>query len=149
MIILKPRIINADGLILGRLASIVAKMLLLGEQVIIVNAEKSVISGKRRQTIDYYKERQNIRTHTNPTKGPFWFKTPNRLVRRTIRGMLPWKKARGKRAYKNLKVYIGIPEDLNIKIAEMETFSDHSIDQLKGSFFQINELAKEIGSKHE
>ncbi|NVM30196.1 MAG: 50S ribosomal protein L13 [Candidatus Helarchaeota archaeon] len=146
---MKPRIINADGLILGRLASSVAKMLLLGERVIIVNAEKSVISGKRRTTLNHYKERQNIRTHTNPTKGPFWFKTPNQLVRRTIRGMLPWKKDRGRRAYRNLKVYIGIPEELNINTADIETFSDHSIDQLKGSFIQVKELAKEIGFKHE
>ena len=86
---MEPRVIDANGLILGRLASKVAKMLLLGENVIIINAEKAIISGNKRTTIAAYKERQNIKTHYNPVKGPFWLKTPHNLVRRTIRGMLP------------------------------------------------------------
>ena len=40
-------LINADGLILGRMASKVAKRLLNGEEVIIVNAEKSRALGKK------------------------------------------------------------------------------------------------------
>ncbi|MHA1651357.1 MAG: 50S ribosomal protein L13 [Candidatus Helarchaeota archaeon] len=142
------RVINAEGQILGRLASHVAKMLLLGEKVIIVNAEKAVISGKKRRTIEAFKERIKIHTHTNPRRGPFWPKTPNNIVRRTIRGMLPWKKKRGRDAYKNLKVYIGIPENLNVDESAFETFSDASLDRLKGSFMEISELAKEIGWKY-
>jgi len=145
---LKPRVIDADGLILGRMASMVAKMLLLAENVIIINAEKAIVSGNRRTTIEHYKTRQNIRTHYNPIKGPFWFKTPHQLVRRTIRGMLPWKKDRGKVAYRRLKVYSGLPENLNVDEASIETFSDFSIDQLKGTFIEVGELAKEIGFKH-
>ncbi len=145
---MKPRIINADGLILGRLASKVAKMLLLGEHITVVNAEKAIVSGKRRKLIEQYKERQNIRTHYNPIKGPFWFKTPHLFVRRTIRGMLPWKKNRGKVAYRRLKVYFGIPEELEVDEANLETFSEISIDQLKGTFMEIGELAREIGFKH-
>ncbi len=146
---MKPRVINADGLILGRLAANIAKRLLLGEKIIIVNVEKCVISGGKRAIINHYKERDNIRTHSNPIKGPFWPKTPHLLVRRTIRGMLPWKKSRGKRAYKNLKIYTGIPEELQIDKSEMETYTDISIDQLKGPFIQVAELVKEIGSKYE
>jgi len=44
-------IIDADKLILGRMASIVAKRLLNGEMIIIVNAESTVISGSRRNII--------------------------------------------------------------------------------------------------
>ncbi|NVM52978.1 MAG: 50S ribosomal protein L13 [Candidatus Helarchaeota archaeon] len=145
---MKPRIINADGLILGRVASKIAKMLLLGEKVIVINAEKTIISGNKRQIIARYKERQQIRTHYNPIKGPFWYKSPDQLVRRTIRGMLPWKKDRGKQVYRNLKVYIGIPEDFELDEADIETFADLSIDRIKGSFMQVNELAKEIGYKY-
>ena len=142
------RVIDADGLVLGRMASQVAKMLLMGENVIVVNAEKAVVSGRKKEVIAHYKERSNIHTHTNPRRGPFWPKTPNGFVRRAIRGMLPWKKARGRRAYKNLKVYVGVPEDLTLDESTFETFSDASINQLKGTFIEISKLAEEIGWKH-
>ncbi|MFX1295017.1 MAG: 50S ribosomal protein L13 [Promethearchaeota archaeon] len=142
------RVIDANRLILGRLASLVAKMLLLNEKIIIVNAEKAVISGKKRTIINQYKERINIHTHTNPRRGPFWYKTPNKLLRRTIRGMLPWKKKRGREAYKRLKVYEGIPEELNLDESTFETFSDFTLDHLKGTFISVGELAKEIGWKY-
>ena len=141
------RVIDADGHILGRLASHIAKMLLLNEKVIIVNAEKIIISGNRRKIIEHYKERSNIHTHTNPTKGPFWPKRPDNFVRRTIRGMLPWKKDRGRQAYRRLRVYEGIPEKLNLDESTFETFSDASIDNLKGTFIEMNELSQEIGYK--
>lgn len=129
------------------MASNVAKMLLLGEHVIIINAEKAIVSGKKRTVITHYKERQNIRTHYNPIKGPFWSKNPHKLVRRTIRGMLPWKKDRGKVAYRRLKVYSGIPEALDIDESRIETISNISIDQLKGTYIKISELSDEIGYK--
>ncbi len=146
-IFMVSRVIDADGLILGRLSSRVAKMLLQGEKVIVVNVEKAVVSGRRKKVIGIYKERLEIHTRTNPVRGPFWPKIPTRLVRRTIRGMLPWKKSRGKQAYKNLKVYLGVPDDLNLDSSTFETFSDASISQLKGNFMYISELSKEIGSK--
>ena len=141
------RVIDADGLILGRLASKVAKMLLMGEKIIVVNAEKAVISGQKRHNIKNYHDRSQIHTHTNPRRGPFWPKTPNNFVRRTIRGMLPWKKNRGRTAYKNLKVFMGVPEDLNLEVSTFETFSDASLDHLKGNFMLIGDLVKEIGWK--
>jgi large subunit ribosomal protein L13 len=141
------RVINADGHILGRLASHVAKMLLLNERIIIVNAEKVIISGKKRKIIDHYKERSNIHTHTNPIRGPFWPKRADNFVQRTIRGMLPWKKDRGRQAYKRLKVYEGVPEKLNLDESTFQTFSDASIDNLKGTYIEMSELSQEIGYK--
>ena len=50
-------VIDANGLILGRLASTVAKRLLSGdEEIHIVNAEKAVISGSRASTLRDYRE---------------------------------------------------------------------------------------------
>lgn len=144
---MKPRIIDANGLVLGRMASKVAKMLLLGEKIVIINAEKAIVSGNKRMTIHHYKERQNIRTHYNPIKGPFWPKSPDRIVRRTVRGMLPWRIDKGRIAYRNLQVYRGIPENLAVTKDEIETFSDISIDQLKGRYIELGALAKELGSK--
>jgi large subunit ribosomal protein L13 len=139
------RIINADGIILGRMGSLVAKMLLLGDNVIIINAEKAAISGRNRFIINFYKKHSNIKTHTNPIKGPFFYRKPNLFVRRTIRGMLPWNYPRGRQAYKNLKVYIGIPKTLKIDESKIERFSEFSVDHLKGPYTEVSKLTQELG----
>jgi ribosomal protein uL13 len=69
-------IINAEGLILGRMASIIAKKLLSGEEVIIVNAEKAVLSGKRKSKIREAKEFLEV---GYPRKGPFHYRRPDRI----------------------------------------------------------------------
>ena len=141
----KNTIIDASNLILGRMASVVAKRLLLGEKITIVNAEKSVISGKYDKILNSYKERLNIRTLTNPLRGPFHPRRADRLVRKTIRGMLPWKKPRGRKAYHNLKVYTGIPDQLNADDVEIQTIEDASLSRLKGKFIYISDLTSRIG----
>ncbi|HDJ50961.1 MAG TPA: 50S ribosomal protein L13 [Thermoprotei archaeon] len=101
-------VIDATGHILGRLASIVAKRLLNGEKIVIVNAEKAIISGKREMVFEKYKQKRDIGSH----RGPFFPRMPHLIVKRTIRGMLPYKQEKGKRALKNLRVYIGVPKEL-------------------------------------
>jgi len=136
-------VIDASNAILGRLASIVAKRLLNGEKIAIVNAEKAVISGKFDSILEKYKEWLKIRTHTNPKKGPFHYRRPDKLVKRTIRGMLPWKNPRGKQAYKRLRVYIGVPEELKNK--EIARVKEVDASRLKGSYITIFELSQLIG----
>ncbi|MHA1212625.1 MAG: 50S ribosomal protein L13 [Candidatus Heimdallarchaeota archaeon] len=99
-------VIDAEGSILGRLSTNIAKRLLQGETVDVINVEKIVISGKPASTILRYKKKLDIRTKTNPLRGPFHYRNPDRFVRRTIRGMLPYKKPRGKAAYHRLKCHI-------------------------------------------
>lgn len=140
------RIINADGLILGRLASKVAKMLLEGEEVIIVNAEKAIITGNREFIFEKYKQRTELRTRTNPRKGPFYPKRSDEIVRRTIRGMLPWKTDRGRKAFKRLKVYAGIPKEFEDK--ELETIAEAHMSRLKTpKYVTVGEVAKFLGGK--
>lgn len=103
-------IVDGKGTILGRLASKVAKLLLKGKKVIILNAGEIVISGKPENIFEKYQEWQNVITLTNPRKGPFHYSRPDLFVKRRIRGMLPWKKMRGRKAYDHLRVYIGIPQ---------------------------------------
>ena len=88
-------IIDAKGHVLGRLATYVAKNALLGEDIIIVNSEKIMISGKKKVILKREAERLETRNKGNPQKGPYHQKRPDKFVRRTIRGMLPWKRARG------------------------------------------------------
>jgi large subunit ribosomal protein L13 len=133
-------IINADGLILGRLASTVAKRLLNGEEIIIVNAEKAVLSGKRKSKVMEAKEFLEV---GSPGKGPFHHRRPDMIVRRTVRGMLPYKQPKGKQAYKRLKVFIGIPEEFKDK--KMEIIMSAQAKKLSCAYFTLDEFAKEIG----
>ena len=133
-------IINGEGLILGRMCSKVAKRLLNGEEVIVVNAEKVVLSGKKKSKVAEAKQFLEVGA---PERGPFHSRRPDRIVRKTVRGMVPWKQAKGKSAYKRLKVYLGVPAEL--KGQDMETIEEVSASKLRGPHFTLGELAVEIG----
>jgi large subunit ribosomal protein L13 len=137
-------LINADGLIVGRMASKVAKKLLNGEKVIIVNAEKTVISGKKKSKIAEAKEFLEVGA---PQQGPFHYRRPDRILRKTVRGMLPFKQPKGKTALKKLKVFIGVPEDL--KDQPLVSIKEAQAAKLNGPYFTLTDLAKEIGWKSE
>jgi len=133
-------VVNADGLILGRMASNIAKRLLTGEKIVIVNAEKAVISGRKRSKVAEAKEFLAV---GGVNRGPFHYRRPDRMVRKTVGGMMPSKKTKGKEAYKRLRVFIGIPEDL--KNQKMETVSEAQARRLTCPCFTVGELAKDIG----
>jgi len=133
-------LIDAEGLILGRMASKVAKKLLNGQEVIIINAEKSVLSGKKKSKVAEAKEFLEVGA---PSRGPFHYRRPDRLVQKTVRGMLPFEQPKGKSAYKRLKVFMGVPEEL--KDQKMDTFTEAQASKLRGPSLTLAELAKEIG----
>ena len=135
-------VIDGDGLILGRMSSIVAKRLLAGETIDIVNAEKMVVSGKKQMVINKEKEFLNVGGHE---KGPVHFRQPHRIVRRTIRGMLPYRKAHGREAFKRLKVHIGVPDKLSG--AELEKMEKYHSSNLNRRFVTVGEIAENIGWK--
>lgn len=133
-------VVDADDLILGRMATVVAKRLLQGENIIILNAEKAVISGRRLSRVKETKGKLEI---GHPRKGPFFPKRPDRFVKRTIRGMLPQRKAKGKGAYKRLRVFIGVPQEF--KEQPVETIFKAKAEKLKCPYITVGELVKEIG----
>jgi len=116
-------IVNAENLILGRMATFVAKQALLGQEVRVINADKAIISGTKAKTIEDAKHERNRGT---PAKGPFITKMPDRYVRRVIRGMLPYKITKGAEAYKRILCYSGIPEE----------FKDSTAVEIKGANFE-------------
>ena len=133
-------VVNGEGLILGRMCSRVAKRLLNGEQVIIINAEKIVISGKRKSKVA---EAHKFLEVGAPDRGPFHSRRPDRIVSKTVRGMVPWKQPKGKNAYKRLKVFMGVPQELKDQTLETDKYAQAS--KLKGPHFTLGELAVEIG----
>ena len=135
-------ILDASGLILGRMASIVAKRILSGEYVVIVNAEKAVISGRRLSRV---KEAREFLDIGHPRKGPFHPRRPDQIVHRTVRGMLPRRLAKGQEALRHLKVFLGVPTKL--KDAPVQTIKEAHVSKLKCPYVTVEELAKEIGYK--
>jgi len=135
-----PTVINGEGLILGRMCSQVAKRILNGEEIIIVNAEKVVLSGKRQSKIA---EAHVFLEVGAPDRGPFHSRRPDRIVRKTVRGMVPWQQPKGKVAYKKLKVFLGVPVEL--KERPMETFANANASKLKGPRLTLGDLAAQIG----
>jgi large subunit ribosomal protein L13 len=135
-------VIDASGLILGRMASIVAKRLLSEESITIVNAEKTAISGKRLSRV---KEARAFLEIGHPKKGPFHPRRPDRIVHKTIRGMLPHRQPKGNMALKRLQVFLGMPDEF--KNAPVKSIPEAHVSKLKGSYLTLGELAKEIGYK--
>jgi large subunit ribosomal protein L13 len=136
-------VVNGAGCIAGRMCSNVSKLLLQGHRVTIVNAEKAVLSGHRYKTIELYKEHLEINSATNPVHGPFHPRRPDRILTKMVRGMMPKRKTSGIEAFKRLRVYISIPDQL--KQSKMEFFEDSKITRPASYYITIGDVAKEIG----
>lgn len=133
-------LVNAEGQIVGRMCSKVAKLLLNGEEVVILNAEKAVFSGKKKSKLA---EAHLFLEVGAPARGPFHYRRPDRYLRKTVRGMVPFKQPKGKAAYKRLKAYMGVP--IEFQDQKMISFDEAQVANLKGPHFTLAELAKEIG----
>lgn len=131
-------VLDGKNAVLGRMATEVAKKLMKGEEVSIINAERIIITGNPVSIKKKYHFRREV---GSPHHGPFFPKQSNLIVRRAIRGMLPYKTNKGRAAFKRLKVYIGIPEGLNAKAESI------AVKEIKSSYITIAELAKSIGGK--
>ena len=143
-------IINAEDKIIGRVASFAAKQALLGQNIIIINCEKAVITGNKREIINKYKSRKN---RTTIRRGPFYPRRADRIVKRTVRGMLPYKQSKGRNAFDRIMCYVSIPkaiqEKINAgeKIIELKQTHKDKLDNTK--FITLKELTKELGAKYE
>ena len=133
-------IIDASGAILGRLSTNTAKRLLKGEEISVVNSEKAIISGKKCAIKKRYKQKREIGTYR---KGPFFPRTPDQIVKRTIRGMIPYQTPHGRTAFKRLKCYMGIPKEFKGK--KFETIKE--AEKQPVDFITIEELSRSLGAK--
>ncbi|MBN17665.1 MAG: 50S ribosomal protein L13 [Candidatus Thermoplasmatota archaeon] len=142
---------NAEDKVLGRLASVVAKQLLSAKKsgedtrVIIVNAEKAIVSGKRSSVMSDYRQKYEL---NHARKGPFFPRMPDQILKRTVRGMLPYQKnSSGRGALKALRVEIGTPSDLAGDLPDgCEWGDDSKIERpLPERFVRLGEISKELG----
>uniref|UniRef100_A0A665UXU1 Large ribosomal subunit protein uL13 n=1 Tax=Echeneis naucrates TaxID=173247 RepID=A0A665UXU1_ECHNA len=127
-------LLDGRGHLLGRLAAIVAKQVLLGHKVVVVRCEGINISGNFYRNKLKYLAFLRKRMNTNPSRGPYHFRAPSRIFWRTVRGMLPHKTKRGQAALERLKVFDGIPPPY---------------DKVMMVFALLGRLAHEVGWKYQ
>lgn len=137
------KIYDAENMVVGRLSAKAAKAALLGNMVVIVNAEKAIITGKRRTVIKAWQQKFKIRTSYKPWRGPFHHRRPDKLVRRIIRGMLPYPKPRGREAYKRIYVYLGVPEEYADR--EKIVLEGSRYRSLTMKYITVADLSQELG----
>ena len=133
-------IINAENLVLGRMAAIAAKQAMLGEEVKIVNVEKAIITGNKKSILKHYLSRLEL---GQPQQGPFTQRRPDLFVRRAIRGMLPRRQYKGRQAFSRVKCYIGTPTDLQ----KSETLKQAQPQKVSRKFITVGELCMHLGGK--
>jgi len=111
-------LVNAEGKVLGRLASELAKILRgkhkptftphldTGDFVVVVNAEKVGLTGKKLKDKIYYRHTGYPGGIKEVSAGKLLAKKPTELIRRAVKGMLP-KNSLGRQMFRKLKVYAG------------------------------------------
>ncbi len=130
-------VVDAQDCILGRVASQVAERALEGERIAVVNAERTVITGREEQLTEKFLARRE----NGSDRGPEYPKRPDRIFKRSIRGMLPYKKPRGREALEDVRVYVGNPYD------EAEVLDDTSLDRLSNiKFVSLGEISESLGA---
>ena len=130
-------IIDATNATLGRLASYAAKQALQGRKIIILHSERAVITGRKKFTIQKYLKRKAL--GGTAQRGPYISKSPEKILKRTIRGMLPdFRRGRGKIAFRNIKCYKGIPEEYKDKKALKAGKEKHAV------YMNLEQLSKKI-----
>jgi len=134
---------------LGRLASTVAKELLNGQHVVCVRAEDINISGSLFRNKLKYAEFRRKKMNSNPKQGPLHYRSPSKILWRTIRGMVPHKTARGAAAMDRLTVHDGCPHpyDTKKKVVVPQALKVLRL-RPERRFCKLGDLSKEVGWKH-
>ncbi|MDR0508572.1 MAG: 50S ribosomal protein L13 [Candidatus Methanoplasma sp.] len=136
-------VIDAKGLIHGRLASNVAEMIMDGEEVVVLNSEAIVITGQKEMVFASFKEKVD-RGDTTKRKGPFYPRRADLLFKRCVRGMIPWKTTSGRDAYRRLHVYVGTPKQFE----SCEKLRPEEADrEITGKYTTLGAVSKFLGSK--
>ncbi len=111
-------VVDAAGVTFGRLCSAVARILTgknkpiwaphvdTGDFVVVINAEKVVLTGRKEEKKIYYRHSTYPGGLKSESAGELRNRRPERLIERGVRGMLPKNKL-GRKQYRKLRVYPG------------------------------------------
>jgi large subunit ribosomal protein L13 len=144
-------VVDARDCILGRVASQVAERALDGQRVAVVNTERAVITGNEQDVMSVFRKRADV----GSDRGPYYPKRPDRIFKRSIRGMLPYKKPRGREAFENVRCYVGNPYEEGAAMprggdggaVEAEVLEGTSLDRLSNiKFLTLGEVSEGLGA---
>ena len=131
-------VVDARDCVMGRVASQVAERALDGERIAVVNAERAVITGTEEDVFETFQARRE----QGSDRGPAYPRRPDEILKRSIRGMLPYKKPRGREALENVRVYLGNPYE-----ADAEVLEDTSLDRLSTiKFVSLGDVSEHLGA---
>ena len=135
-------VIDVRDCILGRVASQVAERALDGERIAVVNAERAVITGREEDIMSKYRKRSEV----GSDRGPYYPKRPDRLFKRAVRGMLPYKTTGGREAFENVRIYMGNPYEGDDAV-EAEVLDGTSLDRLSNiKFTTLGNVSENLGA---
>ena len=126
------KVIDGRNAVLGRLATYVAKEVIKGEDIVIVNCSEVIVTGNRRDIKSKFeKRRQKV---GSGFRGPKYSRVDEKIVKRAIRGMIPnHRQGRGKEIFKKIMCYRGVPK-------EFEKEKMISIEGNRGKFIKVKEI---------
>jgi len=131
-------VVDARDCVLGRVATQVAERALAGDRVAVVNAEDAVITGRTEDILSKYEDRAEL----GSDRGPAYPRRPDRIFKRAVRGMVPYKQAAGREALSNVRIYVGNPHEKDAQVLE-----DTSIDRLSTTrFVTLGTVAAHLGA---
>lgn len=137
--------VDATGQIVGRMCSRIAKILLEGDSVVVVHADKALFSGHRSNVMGDFLDRLTIASVVHPKHGPFHPRTPARILTRTVRGMIPRTKSKGVSAMRRLRVYSEVPKGM--EKANFTSFDEAKATKPLAYYVPLGEVAQRIGWK--
>jgi len=145
----KVVIIDGKGHLIGRLASVLAKELLNGQKVVVVRCEEIQISGSLFRNQLIFSKFLQHRGNTNPKRGPIHYRSPSRILWRTVRGMIPHKSKRGQAALERLKVFEGTPFPYDKMKRVVVPFALRVLRLKPGrKYCRLGDLASSVGWAH-
>lgn len=138
-------LIDGKDLVLGRLGSHLAKRLLLGESIKLVNCKDIVILGKKKFLVERYK---NKIANKVIKQGPYYNRSPADIVKRALRNMLPYKNQRGIEAFKRITCYNSVPSTLLKE--EKGTVEGAKLDSESVFYYtRVEEICRTLGYNKE
>jgi len=129
-------VIDASFCVYGRVASRVAERALDGWKIAVINVEEAVITGSKEDILETHQKRLEI----GSDQGPRYPKEPDRIFKRAVRGMLPYKTAEGREALESIRAFKGNPYEI-----QGIRFEEASIEQRSTmKFVEIGEISGQL-----
>ena len=133
------KIVNAEGKILGRLASEIAQHARDDEEIRVVNSEGAVISGDE---AEIKKEYETKYERGRRDRGPYFPKRADKILKRTVRNMLP-DGSDGRDTRSNVRTYLGVPDQMEDEVEEVEVKEGSELKHR--NYVKLGEVSEFIG----